>query len=376
MQKIETINLQKLKDEFVRLKIKTTKTINKEYVEIPTGAKSKITLFLAPNVKSGDRSVILKTLATKLEKYGAKFQIGGDKPKSGAGWICFPNSKLHIVAKIVGKVNKGISFEQNLENDLNNLKNGIAEYNHPDFIEEFENKYLKGGIITDVENTGKKNTPRPLKIQGNKLYVSVRGGSRTEDIGSSVADLIVKSSNKNKGNNFNLSLKYGSTVTFFNSGIQTVMTAQDFKNGSFSDPIAHALLNLFSIDVEQFVGVFTGYSGTTLGGKKIKATKQTETVEINVDDLQDFIKTVIGKGYLLVHLDNKKSVHITEVNTSFLNAASKPLSNKIEIKYPVGGSAKRIDIHVETSKFYLNFNIRNKQGGIYPSHIMCDYKMK
>ena len=374
MQKIETINLQKLKDEFDRLKVKTTKVINKEYVEIPTGAKSKVTLFLGANTKSGERTKILQNLANKLSKYGAKFQSGGDKPKSGAGWICFANSKLYIVAKIVGKVNKGISFEQNLENDLNNLKNGITEYNHPDFIDEFEKKYLKGGIIEGVENTGKKNTPRPLKLQNNKLYVSVRGGSRTEDIGSSVADLIVKSSNK--GNNFNLSLKYGSTVTFFNSGIQTVMTAQDFKNGSFSDPIAQALLKLFSIDVEQFVGVFTGYSGTTLGGKKIKATKQTETVEINVDDLQDFIKTVIGKGYLLVHLDNKKSVHITEVNTSFLNDASKPLSNKIEIKYPVGGSAKRIDIHVETSKFYLNFNIRNKQGGIYPSHIMCDYKMK
>ena len=374
MKKIETITLQNLKSEFLKMNVKTDVSINKEYIEIPTGAKSKVTLFLTSNVKSGDRTKILQNVAVKLSRYGAKFNSGGDKPKSGAGWVCFPNSKIYIIAKINGKVNKGMSFEQNLENDLNNLKNGVAKYHHPDFIDDFEKNYLKGSIVEEVENTGKKNTPRPLKMSGNKVYVSVRGGSRTEDIGSSVADLIVKT--KGNGNKFNLSLKYGSTVTFFNSGLQTIMTQQDFKKGSFDDPIAQALINLFSIDTQKFIGVFTGYSGSTLSGKKIKATKQTETVDVDIGDLQDFIKTVIGKGYLLVHLDNKNKVHITEVDDNFLNLASKPINNKIKIEYPTGGSAKRIDIRVETSKFDLNFNIRNKQGGIYPSHIMCDYKMK
>jgi hypothetical protein len=374
MKKIEIISLQKLKSEFVKMEIKSTKISNKEYVEFPSGTGSKITLFLTEKTKSNERSEILQNLANKLINYGAKFEIGGNKPKSGAGWVCFPNSKIYIIAKIAGKVNKGISFEQNLENDLNNLKDGISKYNHPDFINEFQKNYLKDGFIEEVENTGKKNTARPLKLSGQKIYVSVEGGSRTEDIGSSIADLIVKT--KNNGSKFNLSLKYGSTVTFFNSGLQKIMTQEDFKNGNFNNPIAQALIKLFSIDKEKFIGVFTGYAGTTIGGKRIKATKQSESVSINVNDLQDFIKTVIGKGYLLVHLDNKNKVHITEINDAFLNAASKPLSDKIEIKYPVGGSAKRIDIHVETSKFYLNFNIRNKQGGIYPSHIMCDYKMK
>ena len=371
---METISLQKLKEELKKKKVSITKSTNKEYVEIPNGAKSKITLFLTSETKSNQRTEILQNLAKDLSKYGAKFEIGGNKPKSGAGWITFPNSKMYIVAKINGKVNKGISFESNLENDLNNLKNDIAKYNHPDFIEDFEKNYLKGAIIEEVENTGKKNTPRPLKIQGEKVYVSVRGGPRTEDIGSSVADLIVKTTGN--GSKYNLSLKYGSTVTFFNSGIQSIMTQQDFINGTFNDSIAKALFKLFSIDVQKFIGVFTGYSGKTLGGKKIKATKETETVNVDVSDLQDFIKTVIGKGYLLVHLDNQNKVHITEVNDTFLNTASRPTSSQIEIEYPVGGSAKRIDIRVETAKFYLNFNIRNKQGGIYPSHIMCDYKMK
>jgi len=374
MKSLESITLSKLKEEFIKGGVKTTKSSDKEYVEIPNGTGSKVTLFLNSQIKSNQRTEILQNLAKNLSKYGAKFESGGNKPKSGAGWVSFNNSKIYIIAKINGKVNKGISFEHNLENDLNNLKNGIGKYNHPDFISEFENNYLKGSIIEDIENTGKLNTPRPLKMQGNKLYVSIRGGPRTEDIGSSVADLIVKT--KGNGNRFNLSLKYGSTVTFFNSGIQTIMTEQDFKNGSFSDPIAQALIEMFSIDMQKFIGVFTGYAGTTLGGKKIKATKQTESVKVDTSNLQQFIKTVIGKGYLLVHLDNMNKVHITEVNDSFLTLASRPMNDTVEIQYPTAGTAKRIDIHVETSKFYLNFNIRNKQGGIYPSHIMCDYKMK
>ena len=35
--------------------------------------------------------------------------------------------------------------------------------------------------------------------------------------------------------------------------------------------------------------------------------------------------------------------------------------------------AKRIDVYIETEEMIFKFNIRHKQGGIYPSHIMCDF---
>ena len=73
---------------------------------------------------------------------------------------------------------------------------------------------------------------------------------------------------------------------------------------------------------------------------------------------------------LFVYTDND------EKNKNFrLNKAANIISD-ISILYPKGGSAKRVDIKVETDIFHLNFNIRNKQGGILPSHIMCDYKIK
>ena len=39
-------------------------------------------------------------------------------------------------------------------------------------------------------------------------------------------------------------------------------------------------------------------------------------------------------------------------------------------------AGKRIDVEIDTPFIALKFNIRNKQGGVYPSHIMCDYTFK
>jgi len=42
----------------------------------------------------------------------------------------------------------------------------------------------------------------------------------------------------------------------------------------------------------------------------------------------------------------------------------------------VDGKGKRIDIEFSNQYFDFKLNIRNKQGGIYPSHMMLDYKTK
>jgi hypothetical protein len=41
------------------------------------------------------------------------------------------------------------------------------------------------------------------------------------------------------------------------------------------------------------------------------------------------------------------------------------------------GTGKRIDIEIETAKYILKLNIRDKQGsGGYPTHLMCDFTHK
>ena len=40
------------------------------------------------------------------------------------------------------------------------------------------------------------------------------------------------------------------------------------------------------------------------------------------------------------------------------------------------GTAKRIDMKFSNQYFDFKLNIRNKQSGVYPSHLMMDYKSK
>ena len=60
-----------------------------------------------------------------------------------------------------------------------------------------------------------------------------------------------------------------------------------------------------------------------------------------------------------------------------LYRSKKVNTNLLKYKSYYGGkskNSKRIDIEIITKSLIFNINIRNKQGGIYPSHIMCDFK--
>ena len=71
---------------------------------------------------------------------------------------------------------------------------------------------------------------------------------------------------------------------------------------------------------------------------------------------------------------NNGIIYYEQITSSNYKKYADPIG-KVEIIYPEPGTAKRIDIKVKTNKLEIKYNIRNKQGGIYPSHIMADYKM-
>lgn len=343
-----------------------------------SGSGKEFVIFLPEQYGKKDRSLFLKTtLAAALKDFKPKF-VMGSQAKSTAGQLSFTGSQIYIIAKLIaakgGGGNKGIDFEKELEQDLIKLKKEIVGYTYKDFMDYFIKGPLKNDMLTEVEATGKENTPRPLAVDGQgKLYVSVRGGARNEEIGDALADLVCKTKKRKK---HNLSLKYGSTVTFFNSGVGRIFNEADFKAGKFEHPTAKALLDMFKINPVRFRNVFMNYKAPDPLGKKSKAEKDVVVQKVNKNDLYRFIKTVVGYGYILVHKNTNNSVDSYDITEEFLSQAAMPMSDTVEIHYPVGGAAKRIDIKVETKHFHLNFNIRNKQGGILPSHIMCDYKIK
>ena len=99
-------------------------------------------------------------------------------------------------------------------------------------------------------------------------------------------------------------------------------------------------------------------------------TVEIEQYSVFADEMYQLILQAVSKDYWILHKIGN------EVKFYWINDILPDLYPKSCIVYYGGkrGKAKRVDVIVQTSKMELNFNIRNKQSGIYPTHIMCDYK--
>ena len=70
------------------------------------------------------------------------------------------------------------------------------------------------------------------------------------------------------------------------------------------------------------------------------------------------------------------NVDMYEMDETYMKKAAK-ITGRITLNYGgARGKGKRLDMHCESSVYKFMFNLRNKQGGKYPSHIMCDYEKK
>ena len=99
------------------------------------------------------------------------------------------------------------------------------------------------------------------------------------------------------------------------------------------------------------------------------------TSKANKKAIEDLLEYAIGYGYYMVHAQGVK-FHMYQMTQEYMKKASK-LTGQIDLQYGgARGSGKRLDIHCESTEFKFMFNLRNKQGGKYPSHILCDYKKK
>jgi len=369
-----TAALKKLK----LIQITDEKALDGHFLAPKSATGKEFVILLPEQYGKKDRGTFLQnTLGPALKDLKPKYDARSTKSTAGA--LTFTGSQVYIIAKLLsakgGGGNKGIDFEKNLEKDFNLLIADKTNYFYKDFINTFVDE-ISPDKVKKVEPVGGLNTPRPLALDNGKLYVSVRGGPRRENIGDGLADLVVHTHNNKK---INLSLKYGSTVTFFNSGVGKIFKEESFKKGDFSEsPVANKLIELLHLDPIRFRNVFMNYKAPDPLAKKGKAEKDEVVVRLTAKqkaDLESFLRTVIGHGYVLVHEHSDHSVSHYHITPKFLDTATN-ITTPLTIQYPVGGSAKRVDIRLETDIFKLNFNIRNKQGGILPSHIMCDYKIK
>ena len=268
-----------------------------------------------------------------------------------------------------GGINLGILFEHKLETAFNQFidegMDGIKDINMQKFIKEFNEEVKLTGEMKIIPEGG-KNNPRPLTIHSGKKVTAGRN-PQPHDVGPTITDLTFINGD---GTEHYLSLKFGGTVTFYNGGVTTILGRPNMftSNGKIPNN-GLAVLNMFGIDADLFKDIFYSYDKKRKGGNKKIIERKKATSE-----LTHFARTVVGYGYHLVHKMNNGIIHYEQITSSNYKKYADPIG-KVEIIYPEPGTAKRIDIKVKTNKLEIKYNIRNKQGGIYPSHIMADYKM-
>ena len=270
------------------------------------------------------------------------------------------------------KINLGIKFENDFYESLRcelacECKPTAYKKEAQNLIEQI-GKEVKIGY-SDVEAVGGKNQPRPLAGGSGGLYVTA-GGSKSKNIGSTVTDITTYWGPKKE--EVYLSLKFGNTLTFINSGVGKIFTADDYKKyfEGYSNPIGKEIFRMFGIDPITYAKTFNEYP------HKTKMPTVDVSSKCDKAAIQDLLQYAIGYGYWMVHGGTSGGVKMYEMDQAYMKRAS-TITGGVKLMY--GGSqgkGKRLDIHLESSVYKFMFNLRNKQSGLYPSHIMCDYKKK
>lgn len=257
--------------------------------------------------------------------------------------------------------NKGIGFEGDVVNDLQNFKDGNEEYKYPDLVKEIIEEFKLTPDNFEIVPEGKENKRRPIVFKSDGPIIDFSGSN----IAATLTDLTIKKDSET----FYLSLKFGGTLTFFNAGVTKIFTPEEMKSGEVKNSSGVALLDMLGIDNKLFCRVFNEYGETNFAEFK-------ETVnDFDQGKLTRLVSSGIGDGYYMLK-GKEGSYDFFLVDEAYNKEASTPTSG-ITIYYGgTGGDGKRIDVAFESSKYVFKINIRNKQGGTYPSHIMCDYKAK
>ena len=222
----------------------------------------------------------------------------------------------------------------------------------------------------EVKEVGELNNKRPFVFTPT-VHIGSQISVQNNNLGPIVTDVTLEcAKSKSQPTEIYLSLKTGGTVTFFNSGIKTVLTSTEIKSGLIKNENGLKILDMFNINNAVFCDIFNGKlkEGYSENIWSTMSAKQKA-------NLKTFLKSGIGHGYTIVHKLNS-GIKVYEIDETYMNEAATPSSCTI---YYGGktGTGKRIDMEVETKHYILKLNIRDTQGGDgYPTRMMCDYSYK
>jgi len=276
------------------------------------------------------------------------------------------------------KINMGNQYEDDLTQSLIDYCSGQAPKKYSEHVNQIVSALTEkyGSAPTKAIGEGGKNQKRPLAKKGNNIIISA-GGATTNNIGSTLTDITLEVD----GKPVYISVKFGSTLSFFNCGIRSsgkgnlaLFPEAKLKAGEIPDD-GRDYLEMFGIDQQKFLDVFANYGKGT--GTTVENHIERTTLSPNGKKaLQDMIKSGVGYGYWMCHYTGS-DLNFYEIDQNYMNKAATLVGNSVEINYGgAGGRGKRIDMIFETQSYEFKFNIRNKQGGVYPTHTNGDYYKK
>ena len=268
-----------------------------------------------------------------------------------------------------GVQNKGNLYESQLANAIRMWWDGTD-------IQDIKLKQAVDDIIKlhnldkckklEVKEVGELNNKRPF-IFNPQVLISSQIPVRDNNLGPVVTDITLICDGKKE---IYLSLKTGGTVTFFNSGVRTVLSPNEIKTGRITNKDGLKILDMFNINDALFCDIYNGKlkKGYVEDVWKTMSSKQK-------NELKNFLISGVGHGYTIVHkLTGKTEVY--NIDKTYMMEAATPSSCNV---YYGGksGTGKRIDMEIETGHYILKLNIRDTQGGDgYPTRMMCDYSYK
>lgn len=314
-----------------------------------------------PEEKGVPRSISSRDIYLDLEDFTKTAEFGG-QVKGGK------------------KVNMGNVYEDDLTQALIDHCSGVKVKKYQEHVNIIVAAMVKayGEGPTKALGEGGKNQKRPLKKKGNNIVISAGGSTATNNIGATLTDITLTVA----GKPIYLSVKFGDTLSFFNCGIKSsgkdklnLYPEEKLKNGVIPKD-GQEYLNMFGIDHAKFLDVFNKFEkgiGSPMVENHIQNTKLDNAGK---NALEELVASGVGYGYWMVHYTGSK-LEVYEIDKDYMNKASTLVGSTVEINYGgAGGKGKRIDMIFETQKYHFKFNIRNKQGGVYPTHSNGDYFKK
>ena len=287
-------------------------------------------------------------------------------------------------------LNRGNQFEKDFYADAVKVLEGTTKGNRfiPTILEmnkTFEKKLGQAlGMVEGdpkfkgVLEEGSANKSRPLAYDGGTLVVAAEGNI-TEDMGSTLTDITFEYGKKLTP--VYLSLKFGPTLTFFNTGVggrngPLLFTEREISEYRVTTQAGLDFLKMFGMAdnedaIKKFCESFVNYPRT-----KAITDHIFKPSTFNQSAIEKLLRSGIGYGYWMVHNTKGTTIDWYEIDKQYMKDAA-TITSGITVYYGrMNGIGKGVNMTCSSKHYNFTFNIRNKQGGTYPTHIMCDYKKR